>query len=102
MIRTAPSNSGTTAAGSFRNGPWFWRQLTNNNSEYFDASKMARIRTNRSPLVNDTWIQHFPEHQGFTGNRAVHHHIDQGPIATPIPETVHHSWYKALHPNQYE
>jgi HNH/Endo VII superfamily nuclease toxin with a HHH motif len=70
------------------------------NPEYFDAANAAKIRAGRSPLVNDTWVKTFPEHQGFLGDKLVHHHIDQGPIATPIPETIHQQCYKALHPNQ--
>lgn len=99
-MRLAPEGSGLNAAGFPRNGPWFWRQLVKTNPEYFDAANLARVRGGRSPLVNQTWVDEFPSHQGFSGDRLVHHHIDQGAIATPIPETVHQAWYKALHPNQ--
>ena len=99
-MRTAPASSGTNAAGFPRNGPWFWRQMAETNPEYFDTANLARIRAGRSPVVNDTWVENFPEHQGFLGDKLVHHHIDQGPIATPLPEIIHQKWYKALHPNQ--
>ncbi|RCS56962.1 hypothetical protein [Parvibium lacunae] len=99
-MRKAPESSGTNAAGFPRNGPWFWRQMAETNPEYFDAANLAKIRAGRSPVVNDTWIENFPQHQGFSRDKLVHHHIDQGPIATPLPETIHQKWYKALHPNQ--
>jgi hypothetical protein len=99
-MRGAPASSATNAAGFPRNGPWFWRQMAETNPNYFDAANAARIRANRSPLINDTWVENFPQHQGFIGEKLVHHHIDQGPIATPIPEIIHQQWYKSLHPNQ--
>jgi hypothetical protein len=99
-MRLAPAGSGLNAAGFPRNGPWFWREMAKSNPEYFDAANLARIRAGRSPVVNDTWAKEFPSHSGFSGNKLVHHHIDQGPIATPLPEKIHQAWYKALHPNQ--
>jgi hypothetical protein len=99
-MQAAPPGSGANAAGFPRNGPWFWRQMVETKPEYFDAANTARIRAGRSPVVNDSWIQSFPEHQGFLGDKLVHHHIEQGPLATPLPETIHQKWYKPLHPNQ--
>ncbi|UVM64148.1 DUF637 domain-containing protein [Pseudomonas sp. B21-010] len=99
-MSSAPPGSGLNAAGHPRNGPWFWKQMQTQQPEAFDAANLARIRARRSPVVNDAWITHYPEHEAFVGQRLVHHHIDQGPIATPLPEIIHQKWYKALHPNQ--
>jgi RHS repeat-associated protein len=99
-MRDAPSSSGLNAAGYPRNGPWFWRQLARSNPEYFDSSNISLIRAGKSPRVNDTWIGYFPMHSSYEGNRLIHHHVEQGPIATPLPEKVHRSWDKVLHPNQ--
>ncbi|KSB91877.1 hypothetical protein AS593_07585 [Caulobacter vibrioides] len=99
-MRLAPANSGLNAAGFPRNGPWFWREMAKSSPQYFDATNRALIRAGRSPIVNKAWADEFPSHAGFSGDKLVHHHIDQGPIATPIPEKVHRAWYKALHPNQ--
>jgi hypothetical protein len=99
-MRNAPSGSATNAAGYPRNGPWFWRQLKAQQPAAFDAANAAKVRAGQSPVVNDTWVGQYPEHQAFKGQRLVHHHVDQGPIATPLPEIIHQKWYKALHPNQ--
>ncbi|WP_410478192.1 hypothetical protein [Pseudomonas syringae group sp. J309-1] len=99
-MRSAPPGSALNAAGYPRNGPWFWKQMQTQQPEAFDTANLAQIRAGRSPVVNDAWIIHYPEHQAFAGQRLVHHHIDQGPIATPLPEIIHQKWSKALHPNQ--
>ena len=99
-MSTAPVSSATNAAGSPRNGPWFWRQMVETHPEYFDAANTARIRGNRSPVINDTWVESFPTHKGLLGDKLIHHHINQGKIATPLPETIHLKWSKDLHPNK--
>ena len=99
-MRQAPAGSGTNAAGFQRNGPWFWRALAKTNPELFDPSNLARIRGGRSPIVNQKWIENFQEHQSFSGEKLVHHHINQGPNATPLPEPIHQVWHSTLHPNR--
>jgi hypothetical protein len=66
---------------------------------FSEANKVA-IRAGRSPIVDDTWIQHNPTHQSFKGNKLVHHHIDQGPMASGLPEKIHQSWHAELHPER--
>jgi HNH/Endo VII superfamily nuclease toxin with a HHH motif len=86
------------AAGFPRNGPWFWRQMLKNNPEMFSDANKAAIRAGKSPVVDDTWINYNPTHQSFTGDKLIHHHIDQGPIASGLPETIHQGWHGELHP----
>ncbi len=38
-------------------------------------------------------------HQSFLGDKLIHHHIDQGGIATGLPQSVHWAWNFILHPN---
>ena len=96
-MRSAPASSATNAAGYPRNGPWFWRQLLGTNPELFDASNVTRIKRGLAPAINDQWIKYNPNHVSFRGGGLVHHHIDLGPIATPLPETVHRGWHGRLH-----
>jgi hypothetical protein len=58
----------------------------------------AAIAAGRSPVVDATWVAHNPTHQSFVGSRLIHHHIDQGAIATGLPEPVHRAWHGILHP----
>lgn len=99
-MRLAPPSSDKNAAGHPRNGAWFWRQLLKAHPEYFDKENEKRIKISQSPSVNQTWIDSFPTHQGFVDDKLVHHHIDQGPLATPLPERVHQTWHKVLHPKE--
>ncbi len=98
-MRAAPASSGINAAGYPRNGPWFWRQMLANHPELFDTTNATRIRAGRSPIVNRGWIAKNPNHAGLLDQRLIHHHIDQGPIATPLPESIHKAWHGILHPN---
>ena len=98
-MRAAPAGSASNAAGFPRNGPWFWRQVLKNRPELFDTMNAGRIRSGQAPIVNDTWVRWNPQHEAFFGNRLVHHHIGQGPVATAVPENVHRTWSSALHTN---
>ena len=97
-MRAAPAGSATNAAGFARNGPWFWRQLLKEQPEMFDAVNAAKIRAGRAPVVNERWLQYNPAHKPFEGSRLIHHHMGQGPIATPVPEPVHRQHHSVFHP----
>ena len=47
------------------------------------------IKVKKATIVDSKWIEHFPEHRKFLGNRLDHHHIDHGPIATGLPKDLH-------------
>jgi RHS repeat-associated protein len=94
----APSGSATNALGWPRNGPWFWRQIRTANPEFFSQANLARIASGRSPVVDPTWIKHFPSHSSFGGQRLIHHHMNQGRFAVPLPESIHRVWSTTLHP----
>jgi len=101
-MRGAPAKSPTNAAGYARNASYFWKQIKNSNPEYFSAENLARIQASKpiSPKVDATWIKYHPQHQSYMGKTLVHHHIGQGPYATPLPQTVHYSWTRFFHTNQ--
>jgi hypothetical protein len=41
--------------------------------------------------VDQQWIKHFPEHQGYFGDKLIHHHIDHGNLTTALPKQLHES-----------
>jgi len=98
-MRNAPAGSSENAAGFPRNRVWFWNEMLRDNIDLFSPNNRGLIAGGRSPIVDQQWIQHFPQHAAYEGDTLVHHHIDQGPIATPLPEKVHQAWSGALHPN---
>ena len=42
-----------------------------------------------APRVDDEWIRVFPHHAPYRGNRLVHHHVNGGRWAIPVPEGSH-------------
>ncbi|WP_146581378.1 hypothetical protein [Neorhodopirellula pilleata] len=42
-------------------------------------------------------MAHNPSHRSFSWNTLDHHHLNHGPIAVPLPQTVHQKWTSALH-----
>ena len=91
---------GRNAAGHPRNGPWFWKRMLEQNPEMFDEANRTRIANNQAPKVNDTWIKNNPSHADYQGQKLHHHHIDQGSVATGIPEGAHRKFNKELHSNR--
>ncbi len=90
------SSGGRNAAGYTRNGPWFWKQMLARHPEMFDEANVMRINANRAPHINETWIKFNPSHAGYKG-KLIHHHINQGNMATGIPEQAHLSMNSQLH-----
>jgi hypothetical protein len=91
----APARS-LTATGYPRNGPWFWKEMLAKHPEMFDKANQIRIRSNQAPHINETWLKYNPSHAAFEG-KLVHHHINQGKMATGIPEQAHRSFNKQFH-----
>ena len=95
----APAGSARNAAGFPRNARWFWRQMLSQHPELFSEANAVEIRANRPPVVDEVWVKANPAHQSFLNEKLIHHHIDQGAIATGIPERIHHAWHRILHPD---
>lgn len=96
-MTNAPVNSASNALGFQRNGPWFWRQLRDQKPEIFSPVNLRRIKQGRSPLVDETWLKHNPQHAGYLDDKLIHHHIDQGRMASGLPETIHQELFDLLH-----
>jgi hypothetical protein len=99
-MKGAPPGSDKTSLGHKRNGPWFWRQMVDKHPHMFDKKNKKRITDGRSPIINDKWIEHNPTHAPLKGDKLVHHHMDQGPEATPLPKSVHEIFHSELHPHR--
>lgn len=42
-----------------------------------------------SPKIDKTWIKEFPEHSQYLGDTLIHHHVDFGRYAIPVPGKTH-------------
>lgn len=93
----APAGSGTNAAGYPRNGRWFWKEMLAQHPEMFDKGNAVRIMANSAPVVNETWVKYNPAHAEYMGDKLIHHHINQGKMATGIPQTAHRTLSSVLH-----
>lgn len=97
----APAGSKVNAAGYARNGPWFWRQMLDQHPEMFSDENKVKIRRGTpAPTIDDQWIKYNSTHAEYKDGKLVHHHIDQGNMATGIPERAHLKYNKDLHPNR--
>jgi RHS repeat-associated protein len=86
------------ASGEVRNAGYFWQQLIERAPQMFSNGNLYRIEElGLSPRVDRTWVEYNPTHQNFMNEVLHHHHIDQGPIAVPLPQTVHEQWTSVLH-----
>ncbi len=95
---TKAPGSNTNSAGFVRNNQWFWRQMLQKNPEMFSEDNKHLINDlRRSPIVDEQWVKYNPSQGAFINETLVHHHFEQGNYATPLPEAVHKSWFKALH-----
>jgi filamentous hemagglutinin len=78
-----------TLNGGIRNQRAFWKQWVEKYGDNLSPENRARIENGRSPVVDEKWIETFPEHSPYKDETLIHHHLDYGPNAIPLPETVH-------------
>ncbi len=90
----AKTEGNVTRLGIARNNPADWRATrdlwdSTGYSEILSEANRAAIARGRTPVVDQAWIQHFPEDAGLVGERIPMHHIGGGPITVPLPFTRH-------------
>ena len=78
-----------TAKGAPRNKDQFWKLWSEKYPETLSKKNINLIKSGKSPFVDQTWIHHFPEHQKYTADKLIHHHIDQGHLTTALPKELH-------------
>jgi len=89
-IDTSTFTSGeATLNGGIRNSKQFWRRWSDTYGDTLSPANRADVADGLSPVVDDAWIKHFPEHAPFKGETLIHHHLDYGRPAIPVPKTVH-------------
>lgn len=97
-MRHAPPSSERTSPGNWpRNSKWFWQQFYRDHWSILSPENQRRTSAGRAAVVDDQWIEIFPAHKNDKGSKLVHHHIERGPWAAPIPERYHEEFSRFLH-----
>jgi len=82
-----------TSGGGIRNAQEFWQQWRDLQPESLSANNKYLIENfekfKTSPRIDETWIKVFPEHAAFKGETILHHHVDFGRYAIPVPQSTH-------------
>jgi hypothetical protein len=81
--------SGTNAAGWERNSKKFFKQLLENNPEYWSEKNTQTIKKGRVPTVDEDFLQYFPQYSKYLNDPMRHHHIGEGGQAVAVPLTLH-------------
>ncbi|MFB3815386.1 MAG: hypothetical protein ACE14L_14875 [Terriglobales bacterium] len=97
----APTNSPQTATGIQRNRRWFWQRFSQVHPEVLSDENHKRIARGVSPRVDRQWLGYFADHTPYKGQTLVHHHIENGPEAAPIPHGLHSKHHRDLHEAVY-
>jgi HNH/Endo VII superfamily nuclease toxin with a HHH motif/PPE family len=79
----------TTANGGVRDAKQFWKTWSTEQQQTLSQANRDLIATRKAPVVDDEWLKHYPEHAPWKGKPLVHHHVDQGKVAIPLPEPLH-------------
>jgi hypothetical protein len=87
--------------GYLRDSKYFWEHYVSNKNwaVHLSRDNQTLISSGDSPIVDDTWIRHNPQHAPYKGDKLIHHHIGQGSRTVAIPETLHRA-HNVLHQKQ--
>ncbi len=87
------ASGATTSGGGLRNAEAFWKQWATLRPESLSSSNRYLVdnfsRLKVSPRVDSVWTQVFPEHIGYENDVLIHHHVDFGRYAIPVPGQTH-------------
>jgi len=90
-----------TLNGGTRNQRAFWKAWKSERPNTLSKDNLDLIENNLAPRVDEQWVKAFPEHAGFEDDVIVHHHLDCGAMAVPLPDSLHRpaERYGPLHAN---
>ncbi len=88
----------TNSAGFPRETAQYWREYARQFPEDLSPANRENAAAGRAPVIDAAWIARHSEHARFTGEILQHHHLNHGPYAVPIPQSIHQSWFSTWHP----
>ena len=75
--------------GWMRDPKFFFTELSNAHPELFSVDNMQRIANGRAPIVDEQFLEYFPQYKDYIWQELIHHHIGGGGQAMPIPDGLH-------------
>ncbi|MGE5628391.1 MAG: hypothetical protein ACM3X7_09770 [Solirubrobacterales bacterium] len=88
--------SGTNAAGWERDAAKHFENLLDSHPEYWSDGNVSRIENGAVPVVDDVFVEHFPQYEKQIGDKLIHHHIGGGGQAAAVPQSLH-SGFGGIH-----
>lgn len=79
----------SNSQGWMRDSKYFYNELSRTHPELFDNENMNLIRKGNLPIVNEQFLDYFPQYRNYMYEELKHHHIGGGGQAMPIPESLH-------------
>lgn len=67
----------------------YFNKLLAEHSEWFDEENTKLITKGKSPVINKTFLNFFPDYAPFEGQKLIHHHAGEDGQAFAVPEGVH-------------
>lgn len=104
-IDTAGFSGIKTSAGGVRNSRAFWGGWGDRYGGTLSSANRSLVDDGLSPVVDDVWVRSFPEHADYLGETLVHHHLDMGRHAIPLPYSTHNMrpgigfWHNGILPD---
>ena len=77
------------AQGWMRDSNYFFRELSKLHPEIFSDDNLLRIQNGKAPIVNEKFLEYFPQYADYLDQPLIHHHIGGGGQAMPIPQDLH-------------
>jgi hypothetical protein len=95
------SGVASSELGYLRDHRRFWQAWKERYEHLGALSKenIELIEKGKAPIVDEVWIQRYPQHAAYKGQILEHHHIGQGATAVPVPKHLHDA-YSAVHPRR--
>lgn len=78
-----------TELGAQRNAVQFWKLWEQKYPGALSEENLIRVKSRRVPRGDTQWVEHFPEHQHYIGEKLEHHHVDHTFPAVPLPKSLH-------------
>lgn len=78
-----------TARGYKRDSKLFWKTYQDKWGDDLSKNNQERIANGKSPIVDNKWVESYPNHKDFMGDTLDHHHLNHGGKAIPLPVTIH-------------
>ncbi|NLA52505.1 MAG: hypothetical protein GX860_10350 [Alcaligenaceae bacterium] len=81
--------SNANSQGWEKSRPNYFKEVYENHPEYFSTKNSMLIESGKSPMVDATFTEHFPQYKGYEGETLVHHHIGKDGQAVAVPQSIH-------------